>query len=158
MGVAPGGAGAYSAAHSATRSGSDAVTLDPEGQLAADGTVTLSGSYRCSPLHHGRTVLVGATLIQGDVHYGVGGTVAHCDGREHSWRHTGQLPGELAAGESADPAGGEAGRTVAGRVDGEATLLKLDSGGLVPVPVLLDRDARPLVLLRDQRPSRQALP
>ncbi|MDH2390244.1 DUF6299 family protein [Streptomyces sp. HNM0663] len=140
-GVNPGAAGA----HSGAGSGPDAVTLDPAGQLAADGTVTLSGTYRCSPLHHGRTVLVGAKLIKGDVHHGIGGTVARCDGREHNWRHTGQLKGDL-AGEAGDTAGGGPGRTTAGRVDGEATLLKLEPGGVVPVPVLLDRDARSLVL------------
>ncbi|MFI1393675.1 DUF6299 family protein [Streptomyces sp. NPDC020681] len=98
----------------------DTVTIDPTGQIARDGTITLSGTYRCTP--RSGSVLIGSKLIQGPSQAGIGGTVATCDGQEHAWRNTGNTDLTFTA---------EAAR-------GEATLLELKtSGGFIPVPVVL---------------------
>jgi hypothetical protein len=98
---------------------SETVTVDPIGRLASDGTVTLSGTYRCT----GGTgpVFVSSSLSQGDsgVRTGVGGTTAVCDGTEHEWTNTGRT----------DP-----GRFKAGAAKVEATVMELRSGGL-PLPM-----------------------
>ncbi|MFD7001106.1 DUF6299 family protein [Streptomyces mirabilis] len=78
---------------------SETVTVDPTGHLAADGTVTLSGTYRCL----GRTgpVLVSSSVSQGDtrIRYGIGGSAAVCDGAEHRWTNSEKrTPGTLAPG------------------------------------------------------------
>lgn len=97
---------------------SETVTVDPTGRLAADGTVTLSGTYRCA----GSTgpVFVSSSLSQGETgrRKGVGGTTAVCDGVPHRWTNTGRT---------------EAGRFRPGRAKVEATLTELRSGGL-PLP------------------------
>lgn len=119
-GAAPGPAAAASG---------DSVTIDPVARVAPDGTVTLTGTYRCSPRHAGQAVLVGANVAQGDVRRGVGGTLARCDGREHTWRHTGRNDGL---------------RTSPDGAEGEATLFTLKRTGLVPLPVVLAGDTAPL--------------
>lgn len=78
---------------------SETVTVDATGHLAADGTVTLSGTYRCL----GRTgpVLVSSSVSQGDtrIRYGIGGSAAVCDGAEHRWTNSERrTPGTLAPG------------------------------------------------------------
>ena len=78
---------------------SDEVTADPTGYLAPDGTITLSGTYRC--VHGtGGPVLVSSSVSQADpgVRHGVAGTPAVCDGAEHRWtnseaRHGAYTPG-----------------------------------------------------------------
>lgn len=108
----------------------DAVTIDQTGQIASDGTLTLTGTYRCSSLRPG-PVFVGSKVSQGGAQAGVGGTRATCDGREHAWRNTGRAMEDFEPGAAA----------------GEATLLVLDtSRGFIPVPVVLDRDQRELIL------------
>ncbi|WP_221349257.1 DUF6299 family protein [Streptomyces beigongshangae] len=97
----------------------DTVTVDPTGRLAADGTVTLSGTYRCT----GGTgpVFVSSSLRQGKdgARKGVGGTTAVCDGTLRRWKNTGRT---------------ESGRFERGAAKVEATLMELRSGGL-PLPV-----------------------
>ncbi|MER8234507.1 DUF6299 family protein [Streptomyces sp. NPDC094049] len=66
----------------------DAVTVDSRGILGADGTVALSGTYRCLDDGAG-PVLVGSNLTQGGHSAGIGGTRAVCDGRAHPWTNTG---------------------------------------------------------------------
>ncbi|MDU8993869.1 MULTISPECIES: DUF6299 family protein [Streptomyces] len=78
---------------------SETVTVDATGHLAADGTVTLSGTYRCL----GRTgpVLVSSSVSQGDtrIRYGIGGSAAVCDGADHRWTNSERrTPGTLAPG------------------------------------------------------------
>ncbi|AJE43034.1 DUF6299 family protein [Streptomyces nodosus] len=70
----------------------DRVTVDPIGRLRADGTVTLSGTYRC---HRARgPVFVSSSLSQGDprVAHGIGGTLAVCDGARHRWTNSETRP------------------------------------------------------------------
>ncbi|MFJ8544397.1 DUF6299 family protein [Streptomyces sp. NPDC093586] len=68
----------------------ETVTVDSTGRIAADGTITLSGTYRCS----GGTgpVYVSSSVSQGDrtVEYGIGGTLAVCDGHQHRWTNIGR--------------------------------------------------------------------
>ncbi|MDW8804084.1 DUF6299 family protein [Streptomyces scabiei] len=96
----------------------ETVTIDPTGHVAPDGTLTLSGTYRCSA--GSGPVFVSSSLQQGDsrVRKGVGGSSAVCDGAEHTWTHT----------DRAEP-----GRHVPGPARVEATVTELSGGGL-PLP------------------------
>ncbi|MDQ0773816.1 hypothetical protein QF026_002282 [Streptomyces aurantiacus] len=98
---------------------SETVTVDPKGRLAADGTVTLSGTYRCTG--GSGPVFVSSSLSQGEVNSrkGVGGTTAVCDGAEHRWTNTDRT---------------EPGRFKPGAAKVQATLMELRSGGL-PLPM-----------------------
>ncbi|MFJ4329023.1 DUF6299 family protein [Streptomyces tricolor] len=98
---------------------SELITVDPVGRIASDGTVTLSGTYRCT----GGTgpVFVSSSLSQADTRlkHGIGGGTARCDGAEHRWENSGKVSGEaLKAG--------------AARV--EATLTELRPSGIVLLP------------------------
>ncbi|MDX3311580.1 DUF6299 family protein [Streptomyces sp. NPDC054884] len=97
----------------------ESVTVDPVGRIAADGTVTLSGTYRC--VAGTGPVFVSSSVGQAsqDATHGMGGTRAVCDGAEHTWKNTGKAtPNDLAPG--------------AARV--EATLMELRSDGGLPLP------------------------
>ncbi|MBE4734314.1 MULTISPECIES: DUF6299 family protein [Streptomyces] len=96
----------------------ETVTVDPTGLVAPDGTLTLSGTYRC--LGGNGPVFVSSSLQQGEskVRKGVGGTSAVCDGAEHPWTNT----------DKADP-----GRYRPGPARVEATVTELSGGGL-PLP------------------------
>ncbi|WP_060906191.1 DUF6299 family protein [Streptomyces scabiei] len=102
----------------ATIEASETLTIDPIGSVAPDGTVTLSGTYRC--LGANGPVFVSSSLQQGDsrVRKGVGGSSAVCDGAEHTWTNT----------DRAEP-----GRYVPGPARVEATVTELSGGGL-PLP------------------------
>ncbi|MFJ7337510.1 DUF6299 family protein [Streptomyces sp. NPDC101110] len=94
------------------------VTVDAVGRIAADGTVTLSGTYRCTG--SSSPVFVSSSVSQGTstIRHGIGGTQAVCDGAVHGWVNTGPtLPGAL----------------VAGAAHVEAGLMELRSDGL-PLP------------------------
>ncbi|MEU7027554.1 DUF6299 family protein [Streptomyces sp. NPDC046275] len=65
----------------------DGLSVDPRGTVAQDGTVTLSGSYRCADDSAG-PVFVSSTLVQADRSAGIGGTRAVCDGRVHRWTNS----------------------------------------------------------------------
>ncbi|GGR70598.1 hypothetical protein GCM10010269_06880 [Streptomyces humidus] len=98
---------------------SESVTVGPVGRLAADGTVTLSGTYRCV----GATgpVFVSSSVGQSTdgVRFGIGGTRAVCDGAEHSWQNTGKaVPDDL------EP----------GTAHVEATLIELRPDAGLPMP------------------------
>ncbi|MFJ3646606.1 DUF6299 family protein [Streptomyces murinus] len=98
----------------------ESVTVDTVGRLAADGTVTLTGTYRCT----GNTgpVFVTSALSQRDprVKHGIGGTVARCDGTTHTWTNSGQVSGET---------------LMPGTAHVQATVMELRPVGLVPLPV-----------------------
>lgn len=77
----------------------ETVTVDPTGTIAADGTVTLSGTYRC--LGNTGPVFVSSSVSQAarpDVRHGIGGTIAVCDGLDHRWQNTGKPSEPLTAG------------------------------------------------------------
>ncbi|MEY2241534.1 DUF6299 family protein [Streptomyces sp. BF23-18] len=97
---------------------SDEVTVDPTGTVPADGTVTLSGTYRCTGASG--PVLVSSSVAQDDpqVNQGIGGTVALCDGAEHRWTNS-----EKRAPDTLKP----------GAAHVQATILELSASGL-PLP------------------------
>ncbi|MER5223265.1 DUF6299 family protein [Streptomyces flaveus] len=77
----------------------DMVTIDETGQIASDGTVTLSGTYRC--WHSSGPVYVSSSLAAEDKTYelyGIGGTRAICDGTERTWSNTGRTQGRFQPG------------------------------------------------------------
>lgn len=96
----------------------ETVTVDPTGRLAADGTVTLSGTYRCSG--GAGPVFVSSSVRQSSavVRHGIGGTRAVCDGAEHRWQNSGRTTSKLAPG--------------AAHV--EATVMELDTRSGLPLP------------------------
>ncbi|WP_328779927.1 DUF6299 family protein [Streptomyces canus] len=99
---------------------SETVTVGPVGRIAEDGTVTLSGTYRCSgstgPVFVSSSVSQRSPLFQ----QGIGGTRAVCDGVEHSWENTGK-PGS----DALEP----------GQAHVEATLMELSPEGGLPLPL-----------------------
>ncbi|MFI1756916.1 DUF6299 family protein [Streptomyces sp. NPDC020571] len=109
----------------------ESVTVDPTGRIAADGSVTLSGTYRCT----GGTgpVYVSSTVSQSDpsVRYGVGGTRAVCDGLEHRWVNTG-TPDTVVL--------------KPGAAHVEATLMELRPMGIVPLPSFHARQGQDVTL------------
>ncbi|GGX71863.1 DUF6299 family protein [Streptomyces fructofermentans] len=110
---------------------SETVTVDATGRVAPDGTITLSGTYRCV----GGTgpVFVSSSLGQGDseVRKGVGGTSAVCDGAEHRWTNT----------DRAEP-----GRFEPGPARVEATLMELRPSGGLPFPYFHAKQQREITL------------
>jgi hypothetical protein len=97
----------------------ETVTVDPTGSIAPDGTVTLSGTYRC--LGNGSPVFVSSSVAQSspNVRHGIGGTRAVCDGMEHRWQNTGKT-----SSDSLEP----------GAANVEATLMELNAQGGLPLP------------------------
>ncbi|MFI9565023.1 DUF6299 family protein [Streptomyces rishiriensis] len=78
---------------------SETVTVDPAGRIAADGTITLSGTYRC--VGNSGPVFVSSSVGQSadGARHGIGGTRAVCDGAEHAWQNTGKAtPDDLKPG------------------------------------------------------------
>ncbi|WP_420035098.1 DUF6299 family protein [Streptomyces sp. cg28] len=98
---------------------SESVTVDPTGTVADDGTVTLSGTYRCTAGL--APVLVSSSVRQtpDGPRRGIGGSVADCDGREHTWQNTGRVP---------------AGTVEPGATQVEATVMELRPQGGLPLP------------------------
>ena len=97
----------------------ETVTVDPTGRIAPDGTVTLSGTYRC--LGNSGAAFVSSSVVQGDspVRHGIGGTRAVCDGVEHAWENSGKP--------SSDP-------LTPGTAQVEATVMELSAQGGLPLP------------------------
>ncbi|AYN38897.1 hypothetical protein D9753_08205 [Streptomyces dangxiongensis] len=97
----------------------ETITVDTVARLASDGSVTLSGTYRCV----GGTgpVLVSSSVSQGDPRsrYDIGGDLARCDGAEHRWENSGQVSSEVLR---------------AGAAHIEATLTELRPSGLLLLP------------------------
>ncbi|WP_330337299.1 DUF6299 family protein [Streptomyces sp. NBC_00557] len=97
----------------------ETVTVDTTGRIASDGTVTLSGSYRCTA--GTGPVFVTSSLSQRDprVRHGIGGGIAQCDGAEHRWQNSGTVDSEVLK---------------AGRAHVQATLMEMRPVGIVPLP------------------------
>ncbi|MEU6842625.1 DUF6299 family protein [Streptomyces sp. NPDC046716] len=97
----------------------ESVTVTPTGTVAADGTVTLTGTYRCTAGL--APVFVSASVRQTSdgPRRGIGGTLADCDGREHTWQNTGQVP---------------VGTVEPGAAQVEATVMELRPQGGLPLP------------------------
>ncbi|MFB6848692.1 DUF6299 family protein [Streptomyces sp. NPDC056373] len=114
------GAGAAPATASALAP-TESVTVDSVGRIAADGTVTLSGTYRCTGASG--PAFVSSSVSQGTstTRYGIGGTRAVCDDAEHRWVNTGRV---------------RSGALVAGPAHVQATVTELRSFGGLPLPVI----------------------
>ena len=138
LGVATGAAllllgSAAAAPPEASAAPSETVTVDSVGRIAGN-SVTLSGTYRC-------TDATGSVYISSAVHQGpsaeshsIGGTQAVCDGREHRWENTGNVPdGALKAGEA--------------RV--EATILEMSPSGVLLVPTFHAVQYQDVTLVQD---------
>ncbi|WP_416967643.1 DUF6299 family protein [Streptomyces sp. 4F14] len=131
LGVAAGATLLLLTAPTAQADPAETVTVDPVARIAADGTVTLTGTYRC--LGNKGPVFVSSSVNQdsGDVSHGIGGTTALCDGAEHAWQNTGRpSPSTLTPGEA--------------RV--EATLMELAPEGGLPLPRFHARETGPVTL------------
>lgn len=111
----------------------ESVTVDPTARLAADGTVTLSGTYRCLP--GTGPVFVSSSVSQADprVRHGIGGSAARCDGVEHRWANSGKV-----SSETLEP----------GAAHVQATVMELRPSGLVPLPVFHATRDRDITLVR----------
>ncbi|PZT68271.1 hypothetical protein DN402_08335 [Streptomyces sp. SW4] len=127
---------AASAAHAtAAPYDTGTVTVDPTGRIAADGTVTLSGTYRCAP--GTGPVFVSSSVSQdsGSVRHGIGGTRAVCDGLQHRWTNTGRPSSDT----TLRP----------GPAQVEATLMELRPFGGLPLPAFHAKQAQDVTLLQD---------
>ena len=102
------------------------VSANPTGTVAKDGTVTLSGTYRCSAPADPGPVFVSSSVGNDSVQHGVGGTAATCDGVEHTWVN--QEKPEDGAPVPVGPA------------EVEATLMRLDTTSGLPLPAILATD------------------
>lgn len=104
----------------------DTVTANPAGTLSKDGTVTMSGTYRCWAPADGGPVFVSSSVQTGSVQHGIGGTQARCDGLEHTWVNQ-EKPAD---GASLTP----------GPAKVQATLLHLDTHSGLPLPAVIATD------------------
>ncbi|MFK0255953.1 DUF6299 family protein [Streptomyces sp. NPDC090445] len=68
-----------------------AVSVQSKASIGKDGTITLSGTYRCELPSPEGTIQVRAALVQDDVHLGLSGGEAVCDGKDHAWHAHGTL-------------------------------------------------------------------
>ncbi|MFI5633681.1 DUF6299 family protein [Streptomyces sp. NPDC051664] len=100
-----------------------ALSAAPTGTVSTDGTVTLSGTYRCSPLSGSGPVFVSSTVRTGEVRHGIGGTAATCDGVQHMWVNQ----DKPAQGALVTP----------GPAEVEATLVHLDTRSGLPLPRII---------------------
>ncbi|TWV57636.1 hypothetical protein FRZ03_01750 [Streptomyces misionensis] len=109
------------------------VTVDSTGRLAPDGTLTLTGTYRCT----GATGPVFTTSSVGQrdprVGHGIGGGIARCDGLTHGWANSGRVTSE---------------NLVPGGAHVKATLMELRAQGLIPLPLFHATAERDVILLQ----------
>lgn len=113
----------------------EAVTVDKEGRVADDGSITLSGTYRCRGAEG--TVFIGSSLSRtatDTVRHGIGGTLAVCDGKERRWKNTGRVSGD---------------ELKAGPAHVEATIMELRPSGILLLPVPHAVGKRNMTLVRD---------
>ena len=112
---------------------SETVTVDPVGRIAEDGTVTLSGTYRCTG--NSGPVFVSSSVSgrSPSVRHGIGGTRAVCDGVEHKWENTGKPTSET---------------LVPGAAHVEATLMELSLQGGLPLPRFHAAEQRDITLTK----------
>ncbi|MFE0250207.1 DUF6299 family protein [Streptomyces sp. NPDC059010] len=107
-------------AHSGAAAGpEEIVTIDNTGRMAADGTVTLSGTYRC--VDSVGPVFVSSSISQRSetVRYAIGGTSAVCDGKLHRWENKSKSAATTLK---------------SGKSDVEATIVELHPVGILPLP------------------------
>lgn len=121
--VAIGGALLTAAAGPVGAADGQAVSAAPTGTVSTDGTVTVFGTYRCSPFSGPGPVFVSSSVRVGEVRHGIGGTAATCDGVEHAWVNQDKLV--LGAPVAPGPA------------EVETALVHLDTGSGLPMPSII---------------------
>ncbi|MGG8405311.1 DUF6299 family protein [Streptomyces sp. 12297] len=114
------------------------ISVQKEAHISPDGTLTLSGTYRCTEPSPSRTVFVSSSLVQDGKRLGFGGTEARCDGQVHEWRSSGPVDGLMRLGFHDGPAA----------VD--ARLMTLESEGGLPSPRPLAGREEPVLLVDDR--------
>ncbi|MET7479172.1 DUF6299 family protein [Streptomyces sp. NPDC005648] len=112
----------------------ETVTVDPTGHIAADGTLTLSGTYRC--VGNTGPAFISSSVSQADpnVRQGIGGTSALCDGQEHPWQNSGKPSVKSLE---------------TGTASVEATIMELHPQGGLPLPRFHALDRQDITLTRD---------
>ncbi|MFE9423259.1 DUF6299 family protein [Kitasatospora sp. NPDC006697] len=105
------------AATPALAAGADQVTVSPTAALGQDGSVTLSGTYRCTG---SGPVFLAANLRTGDIQQSLGSSRAVCDGAEHAWSSQ-DTPRYLTLSSG-------------GPAEAEVSLVRLDTSGGLPLP------------------------
>ncbi|MEV4442394.1 DUF6299 family protein [Streptomyces sp. NPDC049577] len=120
----------------------DSLTVDKTARVAKDGTVSISGTYRCTGDTTNEPVYVGSTLRQKSWGDGIGGTRAVCDGKRHRWTNTGR-PGE--PGYRPGPA----------RVEANMIRLRKDRNGSL-MAHYLSSQSRPVKLTAKEQPKDHA--
>ncbi|MER7762451.1 DUF6299 family protein [Streptomyces sp. NPDC097619] len=110
------------------------ISVRDRATISYDGTLTLSGGYRCDAPSPARRVFVTSSLVQDGKRVGFGGTEAVCDGQWHEWRGSGQVDRFLRMGFHDGPA----------RVD--ARLVTLEEEGGLPSPRALAGHEQPVHL------------
>ncbi|WKX70159.1 DUF6299 family protein [Streptomyces sp. XD-27] len=101
------------------------LTIDPRGYVGPNGSIRLSGTYRCTKGGAVGLTFISSTLEQGDQQRGIGGTAADCDGKVHRWTNTDNAA--LIVGESYAP----------GKARVKATILRLSMESGLPLPDVL---------------------
>ncbi|MEW2414212.1 DUF6299 family protein [Streptomyces sp. NPDC046866] len=117
-------AAAFAAPATASPRNSD-VSVQPYAHIGEDGTITLSGTYRCDAGSPMGATQISATVVQGETHLTSGAGEAVCDGAEHEWQSTGTLPQSL----------GLPGEVHPGPARFEARLQEVRFSGLMPKSV-----------------------
>jgi hypothetical protein len=123
--------------YSTTPTAAEVVTVDEIGRIAPDGTITLSGTYRCTN-SSGRAYVNSSLAAQQNSYarYSIGGTRAICDGGLHAWMNTGRVP---------------QGRVAPGRAHVEASVMELRGDGSplnLPRPYLHATDQQEIRLVQ----------
>ncbi|MEU2561290.1 DUF6299 family protein [Streptomyces longispororuber] len=111
----------------------DDLTVHGTGTIATDGTITLSGTYRCETSSAPGLVFVSSSLVQNNVTISIGGTRAVCDGRVHEWTNTGRVTGSVYR---------------PGAATVKAHLMRLNSSSGLPIPQPLASEEARVVLAR----------
>lgn len=88
--AALGATAVFTAPANAVPDGND-IYVSSEAHIAPDGTIHLSGEYRCTAPSPSGAVQIKATIEQEDVRLGIGGGDARCDGAVHDWSAHGTL-------------------------------------------------------------------
>ncbi|MFF5704550.1 DUF6299 family protein [Streptomyces sp. NPDC012794] len=75
-----------------------AISVRPEAHIAGDGSVTLSGTYRCEVASPSGAMQIKATVIQDGSRLSIGAGEVVCDGAEHAWVAGSPLTGGIHPG------------------------------------------------------------
>ncbi|MER6997698.1 DUF6299 family protein [Streptomyces sp. NPDC000410] len=114
------------------------VSVKEQAYIAPDGTLTMSGTYRCSEPSPARRIFIASSLVQEGKRLGFGGTEARCDGAEHSWTTSGPVGTVMNLGFHDGPAA----------VD--ARLMVMENVGGLPLPRVLAGGEKAVSLVDDR--------